>query len=165
MNTRMQPGGGGRGAIDRIQRQLVWGISSIPGLWIPPPVLLWRCGRNDLQQQARKGIMGMENGVHAHEGEGGRRHGGAGGRAHREPTQAAMDAFSSLLRSSPPRSSLSRCIAVDGARREQGLQRSGRRTRLGERGHRRDSEERAKTGRARRSRDEISGGGGRAEPW
>jgi hypothetical protein len=109
--------------------------------------------------------MGTENGVHAHEGEGGRRRGGAGGRAYREPTQAAMDAFSPLRRSSPPRSSLSRCIAVDGARREQGLQRSGRRTRFGERGHRRDSGERAKTGRARRSRGEISGGGGRAEPW
>jgi hypothetical protein len=51
--------------------------------------------------------MGTENGVHAREGEGGRRHGGTGARAHREPAQAAMDAASPLRRSSLPRSSLS----------------------------------------------------------
>jgi hypothetical protein len=57
----------------------------------------------------------------------------------------------------------------DGARRQQGLRRSGWRTRLGERGRRRDSRERAKTGRARRSRGvlaaRLAGVGGRAEPW
>jgi hypothetical protein len=37
--------------------------------------------------------MGTENGVHAREGEGGRRCGGAGARAHREPAQVAAVAL------------------------------------------------------------------------